>query len=161
MHIDWKVVSRSEGYQTLKAAYMSDLQARHRSRSKTEMQKRFRWAIGRAMHYAIRQGRELHHVLNRWELERQGWWFGWYDNQRFPKLPSGKPRNVKPIKPTTYARSAYFHSRDPIRRFKSIRNTRRHLARDLRQKKGKKERWSSEHKRREAKYRSYRQQQSL
>jgi len=161
MQIDWKTVSRSEGYGSLKAAYMSDLRAKHRSRSKAELQKHFRWVIGRAMHYAVRQGRELHHVLNQWERERQSWWFGWYIDHRQPKLPSGKPRNVKPMKSATYVRSDYFHSRDPIRRFKSIRDTRRRLASELRAKQGKKERWSTECKRREAQYRFYRQQKSL
>ena len=162
MHIDWKAVSRSPGYRSLKAAYMEDVGQKSRSfRKKPESYKHFQWVIGRAMHYAERQGRALEDVLNGWESERSYSWLNYYQPSRQPKLPSGKPRNVKPIKPATYARSGHFHSRDPIRRFKSIRDTRRRLARDLRREKGKKDRWSPERKRREAQYRFYRQQKSL
>lgn len=161
MQIDWKAVSCSSGYRSLKEAMINSMTSTHRGRSKADLYKQFQWIIGRAMHYAIRQDRELHHVLNQWELERQGNWFGWYQEGRHPKLPSGKPRNIKPMKPVTYTRGMGRHSRNPIKHFQSIRDARKRAAREERRKQGKKDRWSKERKRREARYRYYRQQKSL
>lgn len=160
MHIDWKTVSRSEGYRSLKAAMVDSQKSTHRSTPKAELHKQFQWIIGLALYYAIRQDRELHHVLNQWELERQGNWFGWYCYHRHPKLPSGKPRNVKPINRITYLRTDRWN-RDPIRRFDSIRTERTSAAREQRKALGKKARWSPHRKRQSAIVRRYRQQQSL
>ncbi|GEK52317.1 hypothetical protein [Vreelandella venusta] len=154
MHIDWKAVSRSPGYQSLKAAYMQDVQEskKHQNpmRDKEEFLTKFRWVIGRAMHYAERQGRSIEEVLNEWEAKRDYWWLNFYQEGKQPKLSSGKPRNVKPIKPTTYVRSGGGHSRDPVRRFQSIRDTRRWIAREMRAHKGKKHRWPRYRKKRMA-----------
>lgn len=97
--IDWKKVSQSEGYKSLKAAYEHDVQRNNKDmlrgfnpmRNKDEFYRKFKWVIARALHYANywNQGNlteALIHVLNAWELRRSYWWLNYYQNCNQPKL---------------------------------------------------------------------------
>jgi len=90
MKIDWKHMSTTPGYRSLKTAYMRDADKAGRTknpmRKKDELLERFKWIIGRAQHHAHRNGLSLEFVLNSWELDRKNnWWFGHYNNSIFPK----------------------------------------------------------------------------
>lgn len=167
MKIDWKVVAQSPGYKSLKAAYIRDTheagqyQARGRRpmRSKQEFLKLFQWVIGRAQHYAVRQCRSVEEVLNEWEAGRTYWWLNYYGEGRQPKLPSGKPRNVQYMKPDTYHRQQRWHRPGTKEWFHDLRKKRARDAQFTRKHhRGKKPRWSKEHKDRMARIRGYRQQ---
>ena len=85
MKIDWKQVSKSAGYRSLKAAYISDVTAyRSRGRSKATYLKHFNWVISRAKHYSAKTGRSLIEILDEWEAKRTYCWLNYYQdcNQR-------------------------------------------------------------------------------
>ena len=167
MKIDWKAVAQSPGYKSLKKAYIRDVhkagQTRakgHRPmRDKEEFLKLFQWVIGRAQHYAIRQSRTVEDVLNEWESERNYRWLNYYQECNQPKLPSGKPRNVRHMKPDTYHRQQRWHRPGTKAWFHDLRNKRTRDAQFTRKyHRGKKPRCSKEHKDRMARIRSYRKQ---
>lgn len=94
--INWKHVAKSDGYKSLKAAYIHDVrnavkQARP-MRDKKKFLRHFKWVIGRAKHYAINTGRTVDAVLNDWESKRTHWWLNYYQDSRQPKLHSNKLR---------------------------------------------------------------------
>jgi hypothetical protein len=99
MKINWKEVSKSPGYKSLKAAYIKDVieaeeyRAKHgsSSRGKAEFLKRFNWVISRAKHYSHVQGIPLSQVLNKWEAGRDYWWFNYYQDCNQPKLLPRRP----------------------------------------------------------------------
>ena len=106
MKIDWKALSKSPGYISLKSAYIKDvMKATKRPnpmRKKEELLKLFNWVIARAQHYAHHHQTRIDLVLLGWETDRTFWWLNYYQEGRQPKLPSGRPRNVKPGKGEGY-----------------------------------------------------------
>ena len=167
MKIDWKAVAQSPGYKSLKAAYIRDVQASEKTRArghrplrdKQEFLKLFQWVIGRAQHYAVRTGKPIEQILNEWETKRNYWWLNFYQECNQPKLPSGKPRNVKHMKPDTWHRQQRWHRPGTKVWFQDLRSKRTRDAQFTRKHhKGKKPRWSKEHKDRMARLRRYRQQ---
>ena len=82
--LNWKVISASEGYRSLKRAYVKDVQESHRckargGRSKSEFREAFKNAIGMAMKYSNRWGLSVERVLLHWEEVRAGqWWLAFY-----------------------------------------------------------------------------------
>lgn len=158
MKIDWKKLAQSPGYKSLKAAYIRDVheagQQPRPMRKKAEFLKLFRRVIGMSQHYAIRTGKPIEQVLNEWEEKRDHWWLNFYSDHHLSKLASGKPRNVKYQKAGTYLRSS-LSKRDPKRYIERLKSERARLAKSQREIDGKKARWSTERKVREAKYRQY------
>lgn len=141
MKINWKTLAATPGYRSLKAEYIRDL---HRSgRSKAELLKHFYWVIGRAQHYASHRGISVVTILNEWEAKRDYWWLNYYQNSNQPKLPSGKPRNVKPMSLNQFTTLQFS---DPVERFRRLRAWRRRKAMEQRKAVGKKARWSRERK---------------
>ena len=90
MKIDWKKVSQSPGYRSLKAAYVHDIQKGYRSKS--ELLKHFKWVISRATYYAHHTNSSIEEILNQWEANRNYWWLNYYQECNQPKK-FGKPRN--------------------------------------------------------------------
>jgi hypothetical protein len=85
MKIDWKKVSKSDGYKSLKKAYIRDVQnSAHllrkglRGRSKEEFRRHFKRAIGLAMHFSHKWQLPLETVLDHWESKRDYWWLNFY-----------------------------------------------------------------------------------
>lgn len=151
--VNWKQVAQSPGYKSLKAAYEQDVQNGQTGRSKKTLWAHFQWIIGRALHYAERTGRPVEAILDEWESNRNSWWFGFYQEYHLPKLPSGKPRNVRPIGPMTYIKT-YSRAHSPKDRFRRLQQERARQARDDRASRGKKARWSAERKARQARLRN-------
>lgn len=83
--IDWKEVSKSEGYKSLKAAYIFDVL---RYGNKISNYRHFQWVIGRACHYAIKTGKPLDLILKEWEEKRNYSWQNFYQNCNMPKIQS-------------------------------------------------------------------------
>lgn len=99
MNIDWKVVSQSNGYKSLKAAYERDVQDAHKDaqrgrrpmRNKQEFRKLFDWVIARAIHYAYHKQTTVDVILNQWEKSRNGsWWLNSYGESHQPWLVKSK-----------------------------------------------------------------------
>lgn len=103
MEINWKHLSTTPGYVSLKAAYIHDVQSASREkargrrpmRDKAEFLRQFNWVICRAKHYAEFTGRPIHEILNEWEAKRNYWWLSYYQNGKQPKL-----NNCPTVKPT-------------------------------------------------------------
>lgn len=106
MKVDWKKVAASAGYISLKAAYIKDVKKdqdaalRHGCRpfrSKEEFRRKFKWVIGRAVHYAHIYNRPVESFLWMWESDRDYWWLNYYQEGRQPKKHSNslRPRNYK------------------------------------------------------------------
>ena len=152
MKIDWKKLAQSPGYKSLKAAYIRDVrEAANRKDSvqkKKEFLRLFRKVINMAQHRAIRLDISVEQVLNEWENIRDHWWLNYYSDYHLKKLPSGKPRNVKPQRPETYWRKDNWYS--PVDRFKQTRKEKTRLAKFNREHVDgkKKPRWHSERKHR-------------
>ena len=88
MDIDWKYVANTVGYKSLKAAYVSDVTERRKSRSKAEYLRKFNWVIARAKHYAYHTNTAIEVVLYNWESKRTYWWLNYYQDCNQPKLIS-------------------------------------------------------------------------
>lgn len=162
MKVNWKQFSQSPGYRSLKAAYIRDVQnaAKRKCpmRDKQEFFNHFNWVIGRALHYAHVLGTTPDIVLNAWEMRRSYWWLNFYQENEFPKLGTGKPRNVKRMKADTqilqhislktvnrfYKLEAFLH----------LQHCRTRNAQYKRKASGKKPRWDNERKRHQARYRA-------
>lgn len=161
MVIDWNAVSRSPGYRSLKAAYIRDVQENNRRarpmRNKEEFLRRFRWVIGRAKHYATRQGRSLEDVLNEWEAERDHWWLNYYQDAQQPRLRSGRPGNVRPPGSAHYLKHHRMLTASE-RRQRLARERQRYAQFQRKRVLNKKPRWSPEQKHHAARMRRYRQQ---
>lgn len=103
MKLNWKQIAQCPGYKSLSKAYQKDVQDANRSkqrgyhpmRDKAEFYERFKFAIGRAIHYAHVQKRTVEEVLNEWEADRNSWWFGWYGQSHISKLNKSKGINTK------------------------------------------------------------------
>jgi len=158
MDINWKVVAQSKGYRSLKAAYTHDVMEAARCknpiRKKAEFLKLFQWVICRAQHYAVRLNQPIEHVLDAWEAKRNYWWLNYYGDSRQPKLPSGKARNVRPMRPDTYVKQDRW-CREPQLRFARLRRLRHERAVTARREKNKEDRWTKERKQRQANYRKF------
>lgn len=148
MNIDWKVVSQSDGYKSLKAAYERDVQDAHKDaqrghrpmRNKQEFRKKFDWVIARAIHYAYHKQTTVDDILNMWEAQRSWYWYlNFYQECNQPWLV--KSEHVKPQSVRTYYKKSRWHKQDPEKA------TKYYFAEILRQqkekskRKGKKARW--------------------
>lgn len=106
MKVDWKYFSQTDGYKSLKAAYMRDVKQagneRRPMRSKEEFYERFQWVINRCVHYAHALNKKPWEVLDEWELKRGHWWLNFYQESRQPKIRptsiSRKPMGIRGIK---------------------------------------------------------------
>lgn len=94
MEIDWKKVSKSEGYKSLKAAYIYDVQEEHHRarrrimtmRNKSEFRRHFKNVIGLAMKYSHYWDIPIDQVLTHWENNRTYWWLNFYNEFRVSQL---------------------------------------------------------------------------
>lgn len=86
MKIDWKYVATTEGYKSLKAAYVRDVQeaeatlrrGHHPMRKKAEFYKHFTMIINRAIHYAQWEGVTIDVILDRWQKSQgRSWWLNY------------------------------------------------------------------------------------
>lgn len=106
MKVDWKYFSKTDGYKSLKAAYMRDVKKAGNERrpmhSKEELYKHFQWVINRCVHYAHALNKKPWEVLDKWELKRDYWWLNSYQESRQPKIRpmsiSRKPMGIRGIK---------------------------------------------------------------
>ena len=92
MQIDWKYLSTTPGYKSLKKAYVDDLIKN--TRSKKELLELFNWVICRAKHYSYYLSKPIEEVLNDWESKRTYWWLNYYQPCKQHKL---SPNPVKPL----------------------------------------------------------------
>ena len=151
MKINWKKVSRSVGYISLKKAYVADVQKieaqRKRGqrpiRDKKEFRKLFEWVIGRAQHCAAHQAPAItiEHILLSWECGRaNSWWLNSYGGNRQEKF------HTNHLKPIGARGSKKYYKRSGLTKMVRTEPTTRL---------GKKKRWSKsykQHKQRMAKY---------
>lgn len=84
VHVNWKELSQSPGYKSLKAAMIHDM--RKNWYSKKKCYELFRFVIGRAMHYAHKTGTPPEFYLNHWEKYRGYWWRNYYSDYNQPKI---------------------------------------------------------------------------
>ena len=101
METDWKHLATTKGYKSLKAAYIRDVtEAAKRGqsiRNKSEYLHKFKWVIGRALHYASHTKKSVEEILNEWEEKRSYWWLSYYQdgNQPIFHMNGIKPAGVK------------------------------------------------------------------
>jgi len=150
MKIDWKRVSKTPGYISLKKAMIFDIKKNWRS--KQESYTKFVWVIARATHYAHHLGKPIEEILNEWESKRNYWWVNYYQDSRLPKL--NKAPSVRPPSFRSYHKKHPWHM-DPVKRkrfnFEAIVRRQKESSK----RKDKTARWSIEHKIRMRKYRKY------
>ncbi len=149
MEVDWKALAKSPGYMSLKRTYTSEVMRNKTGRKKPELYKLFCWVIARAQHYAHRKNISIEEVLNTWEAGRDYWWLNYYQEGRQPKLPSGKPRNIKPSRSETYIKRAMKKS-NRIELLDRLRGTRRVEAIEKRKAIPKAARWGAANKKHQA-----------
>ena len=137
--IDWKHLATTTGYKSLKEAYISDVQNKHRS--KKESLRKFQWVINRAKHYAHHTGKSMEAILNEWEAKRDYWWLNYYQSGRQPKFHSDSTKTMGLRGMIKYCKNSYRHDH-ARRRLRIIE-----LKRTLREKKTK-PRWGMRRKKR-------------
>lgn len=171
MNIDWKVVSQSDGYKSLKAAYVKDVQEAnayaqrgHRPmRNKQEFRDLFNFVISRAIHYAHHQKRYISDVLDEWESKRgHSWWLNHYGEHRQPWLIKSEHVRYKSF--ATIRKEAIHRVRNAPDRVKRIESINKHyfniLLREQKEKskrKGDKARWDN----RKREYKAHLKRKSL
>lgn len=151
MKIDWKHLSTTKGYKSLKAAYTNDIQKKYRS--KKELLNLFNWVINRAKHYAHNSDKSLEEVLNKWEDNRTYWWLNYYQECKQPKKHSKalKPKGINAYRKSMCRKSFFYHYKQPDRKHKVCKLIMQ-IQRDASKKK--KPRWTNERKARYKKYRN-------
>lgn len=105
MNIDWKEVSKSKGYHSLKQAYINDVQKanNHRQRfntnpmrDKAEFKIFFDKVIRLAKNHAHHKGVSIIEILDKWESDRNyRWWLNYYNTIH---IIHKHPRQYKQIK---------------------------------------------------------------
>ncbi len=103
MQLDWKKISQSEGYKSLKASYIRDVTDKRSFRDKKELYTHFQWVIYRAAHYAKHTGKSIEQILIEWEESRgRCWWLNYYQEARQPLFHSNaiKPRGFNGTRKT-------------------------------------------------------------
>lgn len=153
MEIDWKYFSQTNGYKSLKSAYMRDVKKAGKEkrpmRDKDVFYKHFQWVINRCIHYAHALNKKPWEVLDEWESKRDYWWKNFYQESRQPKiLPesiSRKPMHIRGIK--KYYKSGHFPD--------SNTSVNKRIGDHLRSKRTKKPRWTPERKARRDKAAKY------
>lgn len=104
MKINWKHLSITPGYKSLKSAYIKDVQdaakQKHPMRDKSDFLKKFNWVINRAKHYSHVTGKTIDSVLNEWEEARTCWWLNYYQDCNQPKKHSNslKPQGINGLR---------------------------------------------------------------
>ena len=87
MKIDWKELSKSEGYKSLKKSYIRSVSDIGGDRwHKESALDKFNWSISRAKHYSHVLGISLADILYAWESERTYSFQGYYQEYNVPKL---------------------------------------------------------------------------
>lgn len=162
MNIDWKVVSQSDGYKSLKAAYERDVQDAHKDaqrgrrpmRDKKEFRKKFDWVIARAIHYAYHKQTTVDVILNQWESKRGWvWYLNHYQECNQPWLI--KSEHVKRRTLRNFFIRDYKH--DPERGRKRYFDSLLNEQKEKSKRKGKKARWDK----RTRDYRTYLKKKSI
>ena len=130
MKIDWKKVSKSPGYISIKDKYIYDASKGNTGRSKQELYRHFKWIISRAKHYAYTKNVDIEVILNYWasDSNRDYWWLNAYQDNNLPRLDRTPyiPMGPKGLK-------KYYSTYSILTRNKIKNNL---------QKSGKKKRWS-------------------
>lgn len=98
MQVDWKVVSKSPGYRSLKAAYCYDVQKDHHEaikfrrrkpiRDKKEFRRYFKRAIALTMKCAHKYKIPLDVAFNLLEENRDYWWLNFYQDHSVDRVLS-------------------------------------------------------------------------
>ncbi len=169
MKIDWKYLSTTPGYKSLKKAVVENIARKHRSKKETYQM--FYTTINRAKHYAHKLNKPIEEVLNGWEEKRKDknnrigeWVIQFYpghcrDQYRLGKLH--RAPNVKPKNPINYYRTDPWCKKDPIRKKAMILKTIMEIQKQNSKRKGKKARWSNERKAREKRRKEYAKQETI
>lgn len=121
MKIDWKHLATTEGYKSLKAAYVHDVEEAakqtHPMRKKAVFLKLFNWVISRAKHYSHHTGKPIDEILDGWEKGRKYWWLNYYQSSKQPKFHSGSKKSMgvkgvkKDIKKSGFSSKEYLRKR--------------------------------------------------
>lgn len=144
MKINWKHLSATKGYRSLKQCVIFDI-TKHR-RTKEETYKLFKKVIGRAISIVERENRrhitKTHAVellLNKWEKDRTYWWVNYYSDYHFKKGIGNvlKPIGIKGIR--NLCKTDFIYSKG------ASEYIHRYLT-DKRKKSGKKGRWTNKRK---------------
>jgi hypothetical protein len=83
-NINWKQVSKSRGYISLKNEYIKDVQKANMQkrpmRGKDEFRRHFKKAIAIAQKCSDATGESLQGILIYFEQDRSGWWLNYYQD---------------------------------------------------------------------------------
>ena len=96
MQINYKTLSKSPGYKSLKAAVLRDVKPGrtcfnlHGCSTKLQCSGdpcfKFRWILDRVAHYSHKTGISPEIILNAWEEDRTYWYQNYYQDSNQPKL---------------------------------------------------------------------------
>jgi len=110
MKIDWKQVSKCDGYRSMKAVVANEAKrnAKWNRKPNERYAKKFNWAINRAKHYAYKfltlNNQIIHKnsltltmiiFLNEWEAKRDYCFLNYYQDGKFPKFHSNSLKNKR------------------------------------------------------------------
>jgi len=139
MKIDWKHVATTEGYKSLKAAYLQDT-----GHSKEVLFGLFNWVICRAKYYANLQDTTIDKILDGWENGRTGWWFAYYGESKQPKVPSKFVVHVR-LRGTIKQSNKWYRKNTQDRKRVNMRVINTYAKRNIEKYKDR-PRWNSQHK---------------
>lgn len=109
--IDWKALSKSEGYRSLKDTVIGDIQRKRQFGTKDDLWRKFRAVIRMAMNVSHFKGEPVESILNRWEKARTYNWVNYYAQHNFIKLgvmrKPAQPHNPKSYK--RYLRKCHYN----------------------------------------------------
>lgn len=151
MKIDWKHLATTPGYQSLKAAYIKDVQDAEATRRRGHRPMRdknifltlFNWVINRAKHHAYHRGVEIHVILDEWEKSRNGsWWLNHYGDYANRQGKLHNSPSIKLMKIETYYKKKSNYTVEYIK--SELKRIKRNKAIEKRKQSGKKARWSME-----------------
>lgn len=167
MQIDWKHLSKTTGYVSLKQAVIKNIEQKHRSKKETYQM--FYATINRAKHYAHKLNKSLEEILNEWEEKRLGakypeWIIQFYpghfrETHRLSKLHNAP--NVKRPSVKHYMKKDSFYRNDPVKRKARSLSIIMGIQKANSKRKGDKARWPKHRKDHVKLMKKYEQQEAL
>ena len=118
MKINWKKVSKTSGYISLKKAMTDDSQ--RMPKCKLQFYAKFQWVINRAKHYAAHTGKSLQYILYTWEKKRKYSWASYYHDCNQPKFHSNTKLLLGVRGQINYYKTSTFYKHDPRAKQKRI-----------------------------------------
>ena len=112
MKPDWKAISKSPGYLSLKASYINTVKRGRSFDTKQQLYLQFNKIITRAIKHSIHTGVSVERVLELWENDRTYDWVNYYNHSKIKAVHSKSLKPLGMIGARKYFKSRSYYSKE-------------------------------------------------